>query len=169
MRLTSDLTAYDPAWPRAFDAEAARLAPIFGAGCVAVHHVGSTAVPGLLAKPEIDILVTVLDDAPLGVLGRALEARGYRRGRDLAEGHRFFKRDVDGVRTHKLHVCAPDHPRAARMLAIRDHLRADAGARRAYADLKLRLARDNRAGIAEYLAGKAPFLEALYISVKAAR
>lgn len=162
MPLTSKLTKYNAQWPVQFEAEAQRLRPIFGNRLVAIHHVGSTAVEGLAAKPEIDVLVTVADREALGNWKDCLKLLGYRRGGDIVEGHHFFKRDVGGVRTHKLHVCEEEHPQVRRMLKIRDHLRTNAEDCAAYAALKFRLEEQNRTGIAEYLVGKSPFLDDLY-------
>ena len=161
MPLTSAITEYDPEWPRRYGQEARRLRPIFGEALEGLHHVGSTAVPGLSAKPEIDILAVVEAQMGLGRWTAELGSRGYRRGRDPTPDHRFFKRDVDGRRTHKLHVCTSAHLQVARMLGIRNHLRRHEGDRLAYRALKLRLERRNTGGIAEYLEGKAPFLDAL--------
>lgn len=169
MPLTSKISAYDKRWPRAFDIEARRLWPVFGSRLVSIHHVGSTAVEGLAAKPEIDVLVVVADNDALKSWQDRLRALGYRRGGDLSEGHHFFKRDVDGVRTHKLHVCLKGHPQVTRMLKIRDHLRANPQDRAAYAELKRRLEQQNQTGIAEYLDGKSPFLDKLYARCGTAR
>jgi GrpB-like predicted nucleotidyltransferase (UPF0157 family) len=155
----SKITAYDPSWPQQYDDEVTRLAPIFAHTLVEVHHVGSTAVPGLAAKPEIDVLVVVNDCGTADVVVEPLKALGYRRGGDLSRGHAFFKRDVKGVRTHKLHVCLVGHPKIAEMLRFRDHLREHAESRIRYEELKLRLERENTRGIGEYLEGKAPFIE----------
>ncbi|MEL7202870.1 MAG: GrpB family protein, partial [Pseudomonadota bacterium] len=162
MRLTNSITDYDERWPSFYRAEAKRLRPIFGDAFVELHHVGSTAVEGLAAKPEIDILVVVSDSGCLAQWQSELLRLGYRRGGDLMEGHHFFKRDKGGVRTHKLHICPSGHSQVSRMLGIRDHLRGNLSDRRAYAELKLRLERENRTGIAEYLNAKAPFLDDLY-------
>lgn len=162
MPLTSAITPYDPEWPARYTEEENRLRPVFGLACLAFHHVGSTAVPGLSAKPEIDILIIVTSSDGLPGWAEALTTFGYRRGGDLSEGHHFFKRDQDGVRTHKLHVCRDGHAIIGRMLQIRDHLRTHKDDREAYQDLKFGLERDNTKGIAEYLQGKAPFLDNLY-------
>jgi len=159
--LTSPIRAYDPAWPDRYAEEAARLAPVFGPLLVALHHVGSTAVPGLAAKPEIDILAIVDCDGVAEAWTGSLRDLGYRRGGDLAPGHGFFKRDVGGLRTHKLHVCSTGHPAAAGMLRFRDHLRRDPAGRRRYEALKLRLEAANRDGIAEYLDGKRPYIQSV--------
>lgn len=158
MPLTSAITKYDERWPHLFEAEAERLRPVFGTACVDLQHVGSTAVVGLAAKPEIDVLAVVSDTKELERWQGALLRLGYRRGGDLADGHHFFKRDVKGLRTHKLHVCRLGHPHILRMLTIRNHLRTNDEDREAYEALKLRLEQENRTGIAEYLEGKAPFL-----------
>lgn len=161
MPLTSPLRSYDPQWPAHYHGAVALLRPIFGAALVAIHHVGSTAVPGLSAKAEIDILAIVDRDRLGEGWDHGFGALGYRRGGDLSAGHHFLKRDVAGVRTHKLHVCEQGHATAAAMLAFRDHLRAHADVRRAYEALKLRLEADNSRGIGEYLDGKAPFIRAV--------
>ncbi|CRL13557.1 MULTISPECIES: GrpB family protein [Rhodobacterales] len=162
MPLTRKITKYNNRWPLEFEIEAKRLRPIFASRLVSIHHVGSTAVEGLAAKPEIDVLVIVTDSEPLEIWQDKLSYLDYRRGGDLVQGHHFFKRDVDGVRTHKLHVCIQGHPQVTRMLKIRDHLRSNAEDRAAYATLKLSLEKQNQTGIAEYLDGKSPFLDELY-------
>ncbi|MET1413758.1 GrpB family protein [Roseibium sp. HPY-6] len=162
MTLTSSITSYDERWPHLFEEAAGRLRSIFGDACVEIHHVGSTAVEGLAAKPEIDILVVVSDVSRFDRWQTDLLGLGYRRGGDLMKGHHFFKRDVGKVRTHKLHLCLSGHTQIQRMLGIRDHLRTNSADRRAYAELKLRLEKENSSGIAEYLEGKAPFLDDLY-------
>ncbi|MCY1539610.1 GrpB protein [compost metagenome] len=86
---------------------------------------------------------------------------GYVRGSDLSAGHHFYRRDVDGVRTHKVHVCISGHAQIARMLRFRDLLRSDAELHQRYQALKLALEAGNRDGISEYLAGKAPFIDAV--------
>jgi GrpB-like predicted nucleotidyltransferase (UPF0157 family) len=161
MPLTSPIKPYDPTWPQQYAAEEARLKPIFGSALIGIHHVGSTAVPELAAKGEIDVLAVVESDNGLENWNLSLAALGYRRGGDLSSGHLFFKRDVNGVRTHKLHVCLDGHGQIARMLKFRDHLRHDAGDRSRYQELKLRLEHENTLGIQQYLAGKDPFIQAI--------
>ena len=161
MKLTSIIRDYDPEWPRLFAIEAEGLRPIFGDALVALHHIGSTSVPGLVAKPEIDILIVVTSSEGLSEWTPRLDERGYRRGGDLSAGHHFFKRDVDGVRTHKLHVCVDGHASISERLRFRDHLREHAEDRAAYGTLKLVLEADNQGGIAEYIERKAPFIETI--------
>lgn len=90
MPLTSPIKSYDPTWPQQYAAEEARLNPVFGSGLIRIHHVGSTAVPGLAAKAEIDVLVVIRSDDGLDDWSRSLTRLGYRRGGDLSRGHHFF-------------------------------------------------------------------------------
>ncbi|BAN49162.1 GrpB family protein [Metapseudomonas resinovorans] len=161
MALTSTISHYDHNWPALFSAERARIEPGFLAELVTTHHVGSTAVPGLAAKPEIDLLIEVSEhiDEPQRI--EFMATLGYVRGSNLSEGHHFYRRDVDGVRTHKVHVCISGHAQIARMLRFRDLLRSDPELRQRYQALKLALEAGNRDGIGEYLAGKAPFIDAV--------
>ena len=165
MPLTSAIVAYDERWPSLFAAEVERLRPVFGPRLVDLHHVGSTAVPELDAKPEIDLLAIVRRDADVSTWTEALARLGYTRGRDLAEDHHFFKRDIAGVRTHKLHVCPDSHPAASRMLTLRDHLRSDSADREAYSLLKRRLER-RVDDIGTYLEAKRPFLDRIYERIR---
>lgn len=161
MPLTNQIAPYDPEWPDCFQKEAVRLKSVFGSGRFEIHHIGSTAVPGLAAKPEIDILAVYHEVEISPSTEQQLKDLGYRRGGDLTPGHHFFKRDVDGVRTHKLHVIKASHPKIAHLLTFRDTLRANNALRSQYEQLKLRLERENTSGIREYLDGKEPFIDAI--------
>ncbi|MGF6174296.1 GrpB family protein [Ensifer sp. 4252] len=161
MALTSKISPYDPLWPAMFENEKARLLQIFKAELVGIHHVGSTAVPGLSAKPEIDLLVEVLDHRNQTGRDSSMRALGYVRGSNLSDGHHFYRRDIEGIRTHKVHICITGHWQIQRMLRFRDLLRNDPIVRQQYQDLKLHLEATNREGIAEYLAKKAPFIDML--------
>ena len=160
MALTSQISEYDCRWPDMFDAEKARLERVFGSRSVEIHHVGSTAVPGLAAKPETDLLVVVPDHEDEAGVDQAMASFGYTRGKNLSDGHHFYRRDVEGVRTHKVHVCVAGHGQISRMLRFRDMLRQDDDLRQEYQKLKLELESTNEHGIGEYLARKAPFIDA---------
>ncbi|MGC5700613.1 GrpB family protein [Pseudomonas sp. NFXW11] len=161
MALTSKISLYNPQWPEAFAWEKARIAEGFAAELVDIQHVGSTAVPGLAAKPEIDVLVVVSQHREAVARQAFMATLGYVRGSDLSPGHHFYRRDIHAVRTHKVHVCIEGHEQIGRMLRFRDLLRGDAELRQQYQALKLRLEADNRHGIGEYLAQKAPFIDAV--------
>lgn len=156
--LTSPIVDYDSNWPCKFERAVQELATVFDCSLSQFHHIGSTAVPGLAAKPEIDILAVI--DAPQGKVdwSHRLQGYGYRRGADLSVGHQFYKRDVDGLRTHKLHLCIAGHQQIAWMIGFRDLLLRDASIRSEYQILKKRLESLNTGGIAEYLEHKDPFI-----------
>jgi GrpB-like predicted nucleotidyltransferase (UPF0157 family) len=159
MPLTSRIETYNSRWPSQFACEATRLLPVFGESLIEIHHIGSTAVPSLSAKPEIDIVVVVIKRTTEADWSAGLVNLGYRRGGNLSVGHQFYKRDISGVRTHKVHVCDAGHLQIARMVKFRDMLRQDHLLRQRYQDLKVMLERTNTFGIAEYLRKKAPFID----------
>ncbi|EJM18510.1 hypothetical protein PMI21_02082 [Pseudomonas sp. GM18] len=166
MALTSKISPYDSRWPALFLSAKEQIAKAFGAELVAIHHVGSTAVPELAAKPEIDLLVEVAEHRNESCRDNVMLGFGYARGSDLSAGHHFYRRDVDGVRTHKTHVCITGHGQIERMLRFRDLLRSDPVLRQRYQDLKLELEANNTGGIGEYLAQKAPFIDGVIGSVR---
>lgn len=151
---------HDPDWARAFAAEAAAIEAAVGAPHITLHHIGSTAVPGILAKPVIDLLGEVASLTALDAASEKLEALGYEAlGANGIEGRRYFrKRGPDGERTHHLHVFETGSPHVARHLAFRDYLRAKPEVARAYSDLKAQLTRDPHAPRDAYIDGKSPFV-----------
>lgn len=159
MKLTSKISPYDIRWPIFFHAAKAQIAKAFGTELIAIHHVGSTAVLGLAAKPEIDILIEVSAHINETARHNVMRGLGYVRGSDLSSGHHFYRRDINGVRTHKVHVCISGHREIDRMLRFRDALINHKEIRQSYQDLKLELEKSNTGGIAEYLIRKAPFIE----------
>lgn len=159
MKLTSKISPYDIRWPILFHAAKAQIAKAFGTELIDIHHVGSTAVLGLAAKPEIDILIEVSAHINETARNNVMRGLGYVRGSDLSSGHHFYRRDINGVRTHKVHVCISGHREIERMLRFRDALINHKEIRQSYQDLKLELEKSNTGGIAEYLIRKAPFIE----------
>ncbi|WP_338801937.1 GrpB family protein [Pseudomonas sp. RSB 5.4] len=158
MALTSKITPYNPTWPARFLADKSLIASAFGDELLAIHHVGSTSVPKLAAKPEIDVLIEVHDHRNASARDEVLMGLGYVRGSDLSQGHHFYRRNVDGVRTHKLHACTRGHLTITQMLGFRDLLRRDASIRQQYEALKFQLESSNTGGMAEYLEKKSPFI-----------
>jgi GrpB-like predicted nucleotidyltransferase (UPF0157 family) len=154
------VVAYDPAWPVAFGQEAARLAQIFGDDLLAFHHIGSTAVPGLAAKPVSDMLPLVRDIARVDLFNPAMAEVGYLAwGEYGIPGQRFFTRGGDERRTHNVHIFEAGHPEVARHLDFRDYLRAHPAVAQQYAELKLPLARQFPDDIAAYNLGKDTFIK----------
>lgn len=134
-----DLADYDPAWPAMFEGEAGRVRGALGEQAIAVHHAGSTSVPGLAAKPILDMVLEVADTTDEASYAPALEAAGYAfrvREPDWFE-HRMFRGAAPAV---NLHVFSAGCPEIGRMLAFRDHLRSDDDDRRLYEATKRTLA-----------------------------
>ena len=86
MALTSKITPYDATWPARFLADKPLIASAFGDELIAIQHVGSTSVPGLAAKPAIDVLIEVHDHSNASARDEVLLGLGYVRGSDLSEG-----------------------------------------------------------------------------------
>jgi GrpB-like predicted nucleotidyltransferase (UPF0157 family) len=151
---------YDPEWPTAFEWERLRLLSALGEAALAIEHVGSTAVPGLAAKPVIDIMVAIADLTRAEDFVPALATVGYER-RPLGDfpGRVYFRRFTGGIRTHHLSLSALDTDFWRDHLTFRDHLRAYPEAAREYGELKRALALeygDDRLG---YTEAKTSFVE----------
>lgn len=135
------LSAYDRAWPERFDEERAALAEAIGNWIVGgIHHVGSTAVPGLEAKPIIDILVGVRDLEESRACFEPLTGLDYLYAPYLPEEMHWFCKPRPSHRTHHLHLAPVGSRRYADELAFRDRLRADSSVAAEYAALKSGLA-----------------------------
>ncbi|QOZ25466.1 GrpB family protein [Bradyrhizobium sp. CCBAU 51753] len=154
---------YDPAWPRMFDQERAKLEEVLGAVIIGIEHVGSTAVPGLAAKPIIDLAVGVRDlNEAEGRCIAALPALGYSyvpEYRSWLPDELFFRKGAAGPWTHHVHVMEPSAPAWQRRLLFRDYLRAHPDAVSAYVDLKRTLATTFKDDIAAYRNGKDAFVQ----------
>ena len=132
----------DPAWPAAYAAEAARVLAAAAGAITALEHVGSTAVPGLAAKPTIDLLAAIPGEHVLPALAERLAPVGYEH-RPRIPGDvdvAYFRRMVGGVRTHHLHVVLAADFATDPRLRFRDILRARPDLAAAYAALKRDLA-----------------------------
>jgi GrpB-like predicted nucleotidyltransferase (UPF0157 family) len=148
---------YDPDWPRRFEDERARLADVLSPWLAGgIHHIGSTAVPGLAAKPIVDMMAGVrdLEEArgayePLAALGYVHEP--HRPG----IAHHFAKHAADGRTTHGLHLTEPGSDLWRERLAFRDALRSDRELAAEYEALKLSLA---GAQVDDYTGSKRPFV-----------
>jgi GrpB-like predicted nucleotidyltransferase (UPF0157 family) len=156
---------YDPSWPATFQQLRDRLTATLGQLAVAIEHVGSTAVPGLAAKPIIDLDVVIADLTDLPAVIERLRPLGYLHEGDLGVPGREAFTTPAGAPTHHLYVCPIGTPALSRHLAFRDALRADPGAADAYGDLKRILAArlgDDRAG---YTEAKSAFIEQVLAAV----
>jgi GrpB-like predicted nucleotidyltransferase (UPF0157 family)/GNAT superfamily N-acetyltransferase len=146
-----EVVPYDLNWPKQFEAEAELLKQALGDNCVAIHHIGSTAVPGLAAKPTIDIIPVVkdlskIDDNKLVVLGYA--PRG-----EMGMPFRSFYNKGE-PRTYHLHIWEEDNPEIEKHLLFRDYLIAHPDAANKYENLKLQLANKFRNDRQNYTGSK---------------
>ncbi|HZR91589.1 MAG TPA: GrpB family protein [Gaiellaceae bacterium] len=134
-----ELAEYDPAWPALYAREERRLRSLLGERAVRVEHVGSTAVPGLRAKPIVDVALEVPDSADEAAYVPDLEAAGY--ALRIREPEWLEHRLVKGPDTNvNVHVFSAGCDEVERMLRFRDRLRADAADRERYAQAKRELA-----------------------------
>jgi GrpB-like predicted nucleotidyltransferase (UPF0157 family) len=151
------LVEYDERWPGLFATEARHLHAACGTLSIALEHVGSTAVPGLCAKPVLDILAGHPPAIPAASYVQCLQEAGYvHRGDRGIAGHQFFRRGQP--RAYHIHLVEEGGVLWRQYLAFRDRLRLDAGAAQRYGDLKRRLARDYPRDRESYINGKAAFV-----------
>ncbi|KQM26856.1 hypothetical protein ASL10_04575 [Frigoribacterium sp. Leaf8] len=162
-----DLQPHSPAWADDYRREAERLAVALGTRVDALEHIGSTAVPDLLAKPTIDVAARTSPGTDPSTLGADLVDLGYERHASGPKTHAVYVRRDGPRRTHILHVFRPDHWDACHQRLFRDRLLRDPVARQRYATRKEALAGldDGRA----YTAAKTALITDLVTEERAAR
>lgn len=155
-----ELVAYDAGWPAAFEAERSRLAQVLSAWLVGdIEHVGSTAVPGLVAKPVIDVMVPVESLAASRPAIDTLVRAGYCHFPYRPEVMHWFCKPSAAHRTHHVHLVPLASPLWNDRLAFRDALRADPRLVAEYGRFKQALAEKYRADREAYTSAKAPFIK----------
>ena len=159
------LVEYDPAWPKIFVREATRIKAALGERAMVVEHVGSTSVPGLIAKPIIDILLVVADSADEPSYVPALEAAGYvlRIREPDWHQHRLFKGPDTNI---NLHVFTQGSEEIQRTLLLRDWLRTNEADRELYARTKRSLARRKWKYVQNYADAKSEVVKAILESAE---
>jgi GrpB-like predicted nucleotidyltransferase (UPF0157 family) len=154
------LAEYDEAWARQFAEMAARLTTAFGDAVTEIEHIGSTAVPGLLAKPVIDIAARATDLEVAAGKDPQLNALGFHHEPNGPPGRRTYTRVVDQILTHNLHVFSTEAWHGLNQRILRDHLRETPEAVAQYAALKRKLATDGLHGF-DYTAAKTDLIQQL--------
>lgn len=156
-----EVVPHDPRWRQAFQAEAKRVAAALGENAVAIHHVGSTAIPGIYAKPVIDLLVEVRDVTEADGRSPAMESLGYQvMGEFGIPGRRYFRKDdQEGTRTHHIHAFQAGSGEVERHLAFRDYLIAHPEDAQRYSELKRKLASEHPQSMDAYMDGKDGFIK----------
>lgn len=150
---------HNPAWIEQYKAEAAQLTAVFQPILIAMHHIGSTAVPGIKAKPIIDIMIVVTEITAVDALVQSMAVLGYiSKGENGIPGRHYFRKGSDEHHTHHIHVYGENHPEIARHLDFRDYLRHHPDAAAAYSQLKETLAQQYVADVSQYTNSKTAFI-----------
>lgn len=148
-------------WKRDFEIEAAKVQSALGSSVNALHHIGSTAIPGIYAKPVIDILADVTSLETVDEHLHDMQALGYESmGEFGISGRRFFRKNDDsGMRTHHIHAFVHRSPHIGRHLVFRDYLISHPDMAQAYSELKRGLVQTCDGDIEAYMEGKDAFIK----------
>lgn len=157
----ADLIEYQREWPQQFEEEAQRITQVFGSNLTAIHHIGSTAVPGLLARPVIDILAEVSSLEKCDGDKSAMQFLGYEAmGTFGIPDRRYYRKfNANRLRTHHLHVFPAGSDHVTRHLAFRDYLIAHPEKVHEYAALKRKLSAIDGGDWDSYVLGKEKFVQ----------
>jgi GrpB-like predicted nucleotidyltransferase (UPF0157 family)/dihydrofolate reductase/GNAT superfamily N-acetyltransferase len=155
------VTPYNPDWQKLFDVEASKIKEALGANCIAIHHIGSTSVPGLSAKPVIDMLPVVRNIQEVDKAAKAMESLGYEvKGEYGIVFRRYFQKGKN-IRTHNVHVYQEADPEISRYLTFRDWMSSHPSDAHSYGNLKLELAKKFPHDILQYCNGKDAFVASI--------
>ncbi|WP_042162957.1 GrpB family protein [Paenibacillus gorillae] len=149
-----EVTPYQKLWEERFKETAVKLQAVLGDEIIEIHHIGSTSVPGLAAKPIIDVLPVVKDIKRIDEYEAIMREEGYvPKGENGISGRRYFAKGGDS-RTHHIHIYEQGHDQIARHLAFRNYLRCHTEAAHTYGQLKIDLASQFPLDIDAYIKGK---------------
>ena len=145
----------------AFLTESHLVSSALGENVIAIHHIGSTSIPNILAKPIIDMLVEVEDIRNVDTRSKEMESLNYEvMGEFGIEGRRYFRKDdADGVRTHQIHVFQRGSDHLRRHIAFRDYLIAHPDEAKTYSNLKRELVQKYNGDGESYIEGKDDFIK----------
>lgn len=153
---------YQPEWVDEFEELKVFLQGVFGESALSIEHIGSTSIPGMAAKPVIDVLVTVEDIAGLSEDHKAAMGRsGYVGAAEYIAPHTyiFWKEDEQGAKTCNIHICEKGAPKEKQFIAKRDYFRAHPEIAQEYSDLKRQNNQKFPNDYPAYREAKAPFLQ----------
>ena len=155
------MVPHDPEWRQEFQQEAEQMTAALGSAVVAVHHIGSTAIPIIYAKPIIDILLVVSDITVLDEKQSRMEVLGYEAlGEFGIPSRRYFRRDnLFGDRTHQVHAFGKGSPQIKRHLDFRDYMIDNPDVAQEYSTLKRELAAKYPDDSEAYMDGKDEFIQ----------
>lgn len=155
-----EVIPHDAAWRSKFADESKLISPALGDNLVRIHHIGSTSIPGIYAKPIIDILVEVKDITKVDDFNAAMTALGYEAmGEFGIPGRRYFRKHTESKRSHHVDIFTYASPEVERHLAFRDYMIAHPEDAQKYSELKRELAELYPEDIYGYMDGKDAFIK----------
>jgi GrpB-like predicted nucleotidyltransferase (UPF0157 family) len=160
---------YRPQWRKMFEEEKQLLQAVLSEDSAQIEHIGSTSVDGLAAKPIIDIMIGLPDFSAANKFVPRVEALGYvyfKRYEDEMPFRRYFAKDLNGVRTHQIHMVEIGSEFWERHLLFRDYLRQNSGVANEYSVLKKQLAEREWEDVNEYADAKTQFIKSIEIKAK---
>ena len=154
---------HNPVWVELFASESQLVAAALGSNVVVIHHIGSTAIPTIYAKPIVDMLIEVADIDAVDTRNPAMAALGYEAMNECGiPGRRYFRKDNEaGIRTHHIHTFTQGCTEVTRHLAFRDFLIAHPAWAQQYSNLKRQLVETHPESIDDYMDGKDEFIKEL--------
>ena len=155
-----EVVPHDPEWKKKYEKEASIVRSIFKKEILAIHHVGSTAIPGISAKPIIDILVEVYSIEKVDEFNNDMIEQGYiPKGQSGIPNRRLFIKGSEELRISHIHVFQEEDTEIIRLLNFRDYMIAHPKEAQEYSQLKERLAREFPENIDGYIEGKDAFIK----------
>lgn len=168
MSMLIEISEYQHDWPLKFKDESGRILDVFGNAVESIHHIGSTSIPYMSAKPVIDILVVIKPETQVTEFYSDMSGLGYDcRGECLdapipgTPGRYYFRKDINGMRHFHVHVCHSGHFQIVELLALRDFLREHPTAAEEYGTLKSYLAEQFMDDNFGYMKGKDAYIKQL--------
>ena len=162
MPRTIRVVPYNPNWPDMYRQEARQIVKALSGQIILIHHIGSTAIPGIKSKPIIDCLIEISQIEEMDAYNPAMIALGYKpRGENGISGRRYFVKGSAEVHTYHLHVFQIGHQQIARHLNFRDYLRAQPEQAQSYSKLKEKLAQKFPYDSVAYTEGKNEFIQTI--------
>ena len=159
---------HDENWQELFSLEKERLTELLGDHVLSIHHIGSTAIPNIKAKPIIDILVEVKNIEKMDEFNDPMIQEGYQpRGEHGIPRRRYFVKSKGVIHTHHLHMFQTGNPEIERHLSFRDYLIAHPEEAQTYSNLKVELARKYPEDSPRYTTGKDEFIKKIDKKAKA--
>lgn len=155
-----ELSPYQAEWETSFQTESEKLRHSLNETLIEIHHIGSTAIPGMMAKPIIDILPVVKNIQDVDHLTSSLEALGYEaKGEFGIPGRRFFTKKINNKRAYNVHIFEKGHADIERHLCFRDYMRTHPEEADTYSNLKKELVKKSPDDMEKYCWGKEDFVK----------